>query len=182
MVAEQVVADVRMLLHEKKKWIGCYEWQADNLGKIWLIDEKNCGNRALRPLELPAITQILSDTPQEADEPGDPSVIMYIRLEPSVYMPDIDIDDPVERVFNINNVDMDERLRGRGFFKGFISTLEAWSSTDEACNCLLVQNICNMRLLSHLAGRSPAWRSPDAVHQQRDIVCTTCTTFTPSKR
>lgn len=168
--AAQVVGDIQQLVQRKKSWIGCYEWQIDSLGNVVLIDGHNCGRRIICPLTLPDIVHVIEETTQE--EPR-PAIIMYVRLEPSVYMPDFDKTTSVSRVLNINNVDLDEHLRGRGFFSEFLSTLEAWLETEEegaTCNCLLVQNICNKRLLSHLARRTPAWRSPDAVHERMDMI------------
>jgi GNAT superfamily N-acetyltransferase len=162
------IQDLKRLLGDPKKgnrWLGCIEWNINGAGEVSVKASCGSDNRMLNngrapPGTIGAIEGFRAD---------DPAFMMYVRLEPGVYHSEtIGI---VNRVLNINNVAMDERLQGKGTFKALLKALETWMRDDEDANrprALMVQNISNNRLYLSL-GRRPGWSA--AMNEWHTVMC-----------
>lgn len=160
-----VIADVRALVAARKnEWLGIIEWRVDNRGTVTadLGGVFMRGFRRFIPVNrtLPELAISMPITMYADDEDDTDSVAsFYVRLEPEISI-DLRNDDSfrmLDRVFNLNNVSMHPDLCGRGFFKGMIQKLETWVQ-EGFCNCLMVQNITNSRLMNHL--KQTGWQDP----------------------
>lgn len=167
-----VMSDVEALVRARKNaWLGVVEWRVDHRGVVEADLGGVFGGRRLPAgRTLPELAVSVDRIDEGEDDESLTVAQFYVRLEPSVSLDlcgGVARDQPtntykrVRRVFNLNNVGMHEDLCGRGFFKGLLRTLETWieEGSDGFCNCLMVQNVANPRLLRHLTDR-PGWRDP----------------------
>lgn len=170
--AKQVTTDIQSLALVNGGWRGRFEWQIDAVGRVVRVKDDRRMIRIVRPLTLPGMACEGEGCVACMDGAGGETcmaaVYIMLKLEHDRYTDD----NSIKRVLNINYVELDESLRGLGFFAAFISTLEVWLDSDEGgggCNCdrLLVSNICNERLDSHLARRSPCWKNGNSGERVR---------------
>ena len=149
--------DVRRLLHFKgnANWLGCIEWRVTGAGKV-TVDASSRGDAQRLNSGRPVIQVDGVAAAAGADEEG-PLFMIYVRLEPGVYHgPELGVK---HRVLNINNVGLAEPFRERGVFTSLLGVLEAWMRDEGDASrprAIMVQNVCNARLMAWLKNR-PGW-------------------------
>lgn len=165
--ASRVIRDVGDFV--KQGWIGCYQWQVKKNGDM--LVRSAAGFKRYDMGALSAIADEFAEVEEDSDDSDELFTIeeqnfvisMYVRLEPSIVVSFSESYSSVRNVFNISNINIHESLTRRGFFKGVLTTLEAWMDDvdNDACSCILVQNIINSGLKEYLSTCRPMWRSPD---------------------
>lgn len=165
--AATVRDDVRRLLRGKgDRWLGCIEWHVHASGRVSARTENRLDGRILN-----AALDEERNALDEDDDDDDVLAVLYVRLEPGVYVGGGDVEGSVvRRVFNINNVEFHESVRGRGEFTRLLDVLEAWMRGDDDDDgdgvnyrprAIMVQNICNERFKKFLLEKRAGWSVVD---------------------
>ena len=144
-----VCDDLRRLLQLKgDHWLGCIEWCVDEAGLVG-VDASNHAD--VQRLHSNGDRPVIKVDGATAD-----GLLfkMYVRLEPGVYHShEFGV---IHRVLNINNVELAEPFTGRGVFGSLLGVLEAWMRDEGSASrprAIMVQNICNERLMATLKNR-----------------------------